>query len=122
MEPELVECGTARSLTGISHAVGPDRKRISVSRKLHVGNLPLVTTNDDLMELFSPFGAVTTAGIVMDKNTGRSRGFGFVEMDEGADSAIRGTHGRAFQGRTIMVSDAQPKVVRPMIPTGSRRA
>ena len=87
-----------------------------MSRKLHVGNLPLVTTNDDLMELFSPFGAVTTAGIVMDKNTGRSRGFAIVEMSAGADVAIRATNGAAFQGRTMMVSEATPRPVRPVAP------
>jgi RNA recognition motif-containing protein len=84
-----------------------------VSRKLHIGNLSLGTTDDDLRELFSPYGAVTTAGVVIDKNTGRSRGFGFVEMDDGAESAILATHGRPFQGRPIVVNDAQPPAVRP---------
>lgn len=91
-----------------------------MSRKLHIGNLPLATSDDDLRELFTQYGVVTTVGVVIDKNTGRSRGFGFVEMDDGAESAIRATHGRPFQGRTIMVSDAQPKIVRPMIPSSSR--
>ena len=66
-----------------------------MSRRLHVGNLPLGTTDEDLRELFSLYGAVTTVGVVIDKNTGRSRGFGFVEMEDGVDAAIRATHGTA---------------------------
>lgn len=86
-----------------------------MSTKLYVGNLPAGTTDADLTELFARFGTVAAAGVVMDKNTGRSRGFGFVEMDDGVDAAIRATHGRPFQGRTIVVNDAQPRAVRPMV-------
>jgi RNA recognition motif-containing protein len=115
----IVVCADRPNAVGgrFSHAATVGRKGLFVSRKLHVGNLPLGTTDEDLRELFAQYGVVTTAGIVIDKNTGRSRGFGFVEMDDGVDAAIRATHGRPFQGRTIVVNDAQPRAVRPMAPS-----
>jgi RNA recognition motif-containing protein len=80
-----------------------------VSKKLYVGNLSFGTTNEDLQELFGQFGGVTSAQVVTDRETGRSRGFAFVEMSDGAEAAIAATNGKDFQGRTLAVNEAQPR-------------
>ena len=82
-------------------------------KKLYVGNLSWGTTEDSLKELFSKFGQVSSASIITDKQSGRSRGFGFVEM-ENADEAMHALNGKEFQGRSIKVSEAtgrKPKSV-----------
>lgn len=82
-------------------------------KKLYVGNLSWGTTEDSLKELFSEFGQVASASIITDKQSGRSRGFGFVEM-ENADKAMHALNGKEFQGRSIKVSEAtgrKPKSV-----------
>ncbi len=78
-------------------------------KKLYVGNLPFGTTQDDLVQLFGQYGQVASAQIVMDRDTGRSRGFGFVEMQSGGDEAIQGTNNLDFQGRTLTVNEAKPR-------------
>jgi len=82
-----------------------------MARKLFVGGLPYRTTNDELRDAFAKAGEVASASIVTDRETGRSRGFGFVEManDGDADSAISMWNGKEFDGRTLTVSDARPK-------------
>ena len=75
-----------------------------VGKKLYVGNLPFGTTGDDLTEVFSQYGTVQSAQVVMDRDTGRSRGFAFVEMADGADQAIAAMSGAEFQGRTLTVN------------------
>ena len=82
-----------------------------MARKLFVGGLPYRTTGDELKDAFSKAGEVATASIVTDRETGRSRGFGFVEMadDSGAQSAIEMWNGKEFDGRTLTVSEARPK-------------
>src|SRR5262249_8479718 len=65
------------------------------------------------VEAFSKFGTVTRAQVVMDRETGRSRGFGFVEMSDGADEAITAMNGTQFQGRTLTVNEAKPREERP---------
>lgn len=82
-----------------------------MARKLFVGGLPYRTTNDELKDAFAKAGEVATASIVTDRETGRSRGFGFVEMaqDADADAAISMWNGKDFDGRTLTVSDARPK-------------
>ena len=82
-----------------------------MARKLFVGGLPYRTTNDELKDAFAKAGEVATASIVTDRETGRSRGFGFVEManDADADTAISMWNGKDFDGRTLTVSDARPK-------------
>jgi len=80
-----------------------------MSNNLYVGNLPYNTTSDDLIEAFSRFGTVSRAQVVSDRVTGRSRGFGFVEMEDGGDSAIEGMNGTDFQGRTLTVNEARPR-------------
>ena len=68
-------------------------------KNLYVGNLPFGTTNEDLIEAFGQFGTVVKAQIIMDRETGRSRGFAFVEMAEGVEQAIQGMNDAEFQGR-----------------------
>ena len=82
-----------------------------MARKLFIGGLPYRTTNDELKDAFAKAGEVATASIVTDRETGRSRGFGFVEManDADADNAISMWNGKDFDGRTLTVSDARPK-------------
>lgn len=81
-----------------------------MARKLFVGGLPYRTTNDELRDAFAQAGEVVSASIVTDRETGRSRGFGFVEMDDSsADAAISMWNGKEFGGRMLTVSDARPK-------------
>ncbi|KKW35557.1 MAG: RNP-1 like protein RNA-binding protein [Candidatus Adlerbacteria bacterium GW2011_GWA1_54_10] len=81
-----------------------------MARKLFVGGLPYRTTNDELRDAFAQAGEVVSASIVTDRETGRSRGFGFVEMgDADADGAISMWNGKEFGGRMLTVSDARPK-------------
>ncbi|MDD5708481.1 MAG: RNA-binding protein [Kiritimatiellae bacterium] len=78
---------------------------------IYVGNLPYEVTDAELQALFEPFGSVASARVVMDKATGRAKGFGFVEMgDRGeAEKAIAGTNGKDFKGRALRVNESQPK-------------
>ena len=80
-----------------------------MSQNLYVGNLPFGTTSDDLTEAFGQFGTVTRAQVISDRVTGRSRGFGFIEMEDGGDAAIEGMNGTDFQGRTLTVNEARPR-------------
>jgi RNA recognition motif-containing protein len=84
-----------------------------MAKKLYVGNLSFSATNESLQEAFSQFGTVTSAQIVMDRETGRSRGFGFVEMADGADAAIAAMNGAQLDGRTLTVNEARPREDRP---------
>lgn len=84
-----------------------------MSMNLYVGNLPFTTTTEDLEKLFADYGKVSRAQVMMDRETGRSRGFGFVEMSEGADAAIQALNGAQFQGRTLTVNEAKPRESRP---------
>ncbi len=79
--------------------------------KLYVGNLSFNTSEDQLRELFAPFGAVSSATLVTDRDTGRPRGFGFVEMnsDEEARAAITGLNGKNVDGRDLTVNEAKPR-------------
>lgn len=80
-----------------------------MAKKLYVGNLTFDTKEDDLVELFSEFGEVASAQIVIDRDTNRSRGFGFVEMNSGADEAINALNGQDFRGRNLTVNEARPR-------------
>lgn len=84
-----------------------------MSKKLYVGNLAFGTTSDDLLQLFGQFGQVSSAQVVTDRETGRSRGFAFVEMTNGGDEAIQGTNMAEFQGRNLTVNEAKPREDRP---------
>ena len=85
-----------------------------MSKRLYVGNLPYTTTDNDLNELFSPLGAVVSAEVVMDRDSGRSKGFGFVEManDSDAATAIEKLNGQPFEGRPLTVNEAKPRTGR----------
>lgn len=85
-----------------------------MATKLFVGSLPFVTTSDQLKEIFTKAGTVTDANVVLDKMTGKSRGFGFVEMatDEEAKKAIDTLNGTEVEGRKIFVSEARPQAPR----------
>ncbi len=79
-------------------------------KKIYVGNLPFTTTDADLRQLFTTHGEVTSASVVMDRESGRSRGFGFVEMDTAsADTAIAALDGRDVGGRSLRVNEAESK-------------
>ena len=82
-----------------------------MGKKLYVGNLSFDTTESQLRELFAPFGVVQTAQLITDRDTGRSKGFGFVEMgsDQEAKAAIDGLGGKLIDGRSLTVNEARPK-------------
>jgi RNA recognition motif-containing protein len=86
-----------------------------VGNKLYVGNLAYSVRDESLHQAFSQFGTVTSAKVMMDRDTGRSKGFGFVEMgsDAEAQSAINGMNGQALEGRAIVVNEARPREERP---------
>ncbi len=84
-----------------------------MSKKLYVGNISFDTTSDELVQAFSQFGTVLGAQIVSDRETGRSRGFAFVEMHDGAEAAIAGMNGAQLSGRTLTVNEARPREERP---------
>ena len=84
-----------------------------MSKNLYVGNLSFTTTADDLREAFSQYGNVTRAQVVSDRETNRSRGFGFVEMSEGGDEAINALNGKDVGGRSLTVNEAKPREERP---------
>jgi len=79
-----------------------------MKKRLYVGNLSFETTESDLKELFQQMGAVETVRIITDRDTGRSKGFGFVEMQEGGDKAIAEMNGKDFKGRALTVNGARP--------------
>lgn len=83
------------------------------SKNLYVGNLPFTTTAADLEQLFGQYGTVTKAQVISDRETGRSRGFGFVEMSDGAEAAVQAMNGAEFQGRRLTVNEAKPREERP---------
>jgi len=79
-----------------------------MKKKLYVGNLSFETTESDLKELFGQAGTVETVRIITDRDTGRSKGFGFVEMQDGGDKAIAEMNGKDFKGRALTVNEARP--------------
>lgn len=78
-------------------------------KKLYVGNLAWAVGDDDLQQLFSEYGSVASAVVITDRESGRSRGFGFVELENGAEEAIEALDGHDFQGRPLRVNEAQSK-------------
>jgi RNA recognition motif-containing protein len=83
-----------------------------MSKKIFVGNLSFQTTENDLTETFTQHGTVETVAIVTDRDTGRSKGFGFVTMTDGADKAIAALSGSELNGRMLTVNEARPMVKR----------
>lgn len=86
-----------------------------MGNKLYVGNLPYSVRDNDLQQAFSQFGTVTSAKVMMERDTGRSKGFGFVEMgnDAEAQAAINGMNGQPLSGRSLVVNEARPMEPRP---------
>lgn len=86
-----------------------------MSKKLYVGNLPHATSENELQDLFATYGTVQSAQIITDRDTGRSKGFGFVEMsgDDEAQAAINALNGQEFGGRPLTVNEARPREERP---------
>jgi len=82
-----------------------------MAKRLYVGNLPYSVRDETLQELFSQFGAVRSAQVIMDRESGRSKGFGFVEMDNDAEAqaAIDGLNGKPHDGRPLTVNEARPR-------------
>jgi RNA recognition motif-containing protein len=86
-----------------------------MSKKIYVGNLSFDMNDDQLNQIFAPFGTISSARVIKDKFTDRSRGFGFVEMDnnEEADKAIAALNGKDVDGRALKVSEARPREDKP---------
>lgn len=86
-----------------------------MGKKLYVGNLPYSVTDSTLEQMFSAHGSVVSAQVIADRDTGRSKGFGFVEMgtDQEAQAAITALHGQDIDGRALTVNEARPKEDRP---------
>ena len=86
-----------------------------MGNKLYVGNLAYSVRDQDLSDAFSQYGSVSSAKVMMDRETGRSKGFGFVEMgsDAEAQAAINGMNGQPLEGRSIVVNEARPREERP---------
>ena len=82
-----------------------------MAKKLYVGNLGYGVTDSDLLKMFEPHGTVESAQVIMDRDTGRSKGFGFVEMksDQEAQAAMTGLNGKEVEGRALTVNEARPK-------------
>ncbi len=82
-----------------------------MGKKLYVGNLPNGTSDNDLQKFFEPHGTVQSAQVIMDRDTGRSKGFGFVEMNSGeeAQAAIAALNGKEVNGRALTVNEARPR-------------
>ena len=92
-----------------------------MSKKLYVGNLPFSTNEDEIRDLFAPYGDVQSVNLIVDRETGRLRGFGFVEMaEDGADAAMEALNGKAFGGRDLRINEAQERQRRPAFGGGDR--
>ena len=84
-----------------------------MSTNIYVGNLPFSATENELRQLFAEYGSVTSVNLVQDRETGRPRGFGFVEMADGAAEAISNLDQKDFGGRALKVNEARPRAERP---------
>lgn len=86
-----------------------------MGNKLYVGNLPYTVRDEDLQQAFGDFGSVNSAKVMMERDTGRSKGFGFVEMgsDAEAQAAVEGMNGQSLGGRSLVVNEARPMEARP---------
>lgn len=84
-------------------------ERNVMSKNIFCGSLAWATTSEGLEQAFGQFGTVISAKVITDRETGRSRGFGFVEMESGADEAIQALNGSALDGREIVVNEARPR-------------
>ena len=105
-------CGPEIIGSGAEFAIS---RRVLVGKKLYCGNLSYGVTNADLEALFAEFGPVRSADVIMDRETGRSKGFGFVEMenDADADAAVDALNDKDHNGRPLKVNEARPREERP---------
>ena len=110
--------GRIESRATVGRLRGSVQKKIRMAINIYVGNLPWSTTNEDLYTMFGPYGQVVKAQIIMDRDTGRSRGFAFVEMDteEEAQKAIDAMNNQPMSGRPLTVNIAKPR--EPRAPGG----
>lgn len=84
-----------------------------MSKNIFVGSLAWATTSEGLEQAFAQYGVVTSAKVISDRDTGRSKGFGFVELETGGDEAIEAMNGSDLDGRSIVVNEARPREDRP---------
>jgi len=89
-----------------------------MSKNIYVGNLPFRASEDNVRDLFAQYGAVSTVKLISDRETGKPRGFGFVEMDDDAeaDAAIEALNGKDYEGRSLKVNEAKPRESKPRRP------
>ncbi len=87
-----------------------------MSKKIYVGNLPFSASDEEIGAMFGEFGTVETVSLITDRDTGRPRGFGFVEMSNGADEAIEALHHKEMGGRSLNINEARPRTERPDMP------
>lgn len=80
-----------------------------MSTKIYVGNLPFSATEDEIRDLFGEYGTVESVNLITDRETGRPRGFGFLEMSSGASEAIEDLHQKEMNGRSLVVNEARPR-------------
>src|SRR6476469_5864605 len=93
-----------------THPSAPSGQGLAtVAKNLYVGNMSFSTTEDELRELFAQYGTVTKVQLIMDRETGRPRGFAVVEMSDGGDQAIQALNGAQLGGRTLTVNEAKPR-------------
>ncbi|UCE03686.1 MAG: RNA-binding protein [Candidatus Latescibacterota bacterium] len=78
-------------------------------KKIYVGNLPFSSTESEIRELFAQYGTVSSVSLITDRDTGRPRGFGFVEMEDGGDEAIKSLDNYQLDGRNLKVNEARPR-------------
>ena len=106
----VFEVVTGLLIASDSHRVFMFFQESFMGNKLYVGNLPYTFRDSDLEQTFSQYGSVSSAKVMMERDTGRSKGFGFVEMgsDAEAQAAIQGVHGQNFGGRDLVVNEARP--------------
>jgi RNA recognition motif-containing protein len=81
--------------------------------RIYIGNLPYTCTEDEVRELFSSYGNVESVNLITDRETGRPRGFGFVELTNGGEAAVSALHAASFGGRTLTVNEARPREREP---------
>src|SRR4029453_11913258 len=103
--------GATSARWGLRRAPVVSFGRPSMGKKLYVGNLAYGVTDSDLQQMFEAHGTVQSAQVIMDRATGRSKGFGFVEMgsDQGAPAAVAALNGQEVNGRALTVNEARPK-------------
>ena len=108
--PNSFFCVLTAAVGAACGVLGAARLRVCVmSKNIFVGSLAWATTSEGLEKAFAQYGSVTSAKVITDRETGRSKGFGFVEMATGGDEAIRALNGATLDGRTIVVNEARPR-------------